>query len=296
METSVKEKIIKDNIYGSKFRKMRVAHHINLVDAAKGITNKSTLAEWEKGKDNLSWCALLFNIHIQPIEFLEDTVSSHLYFSIQDIANAYGTNDIEQLKVISLKYLKQSQNEPLNKDLLLKAAMACNFYEDLTGKDIFPSLASEKLVMYFSDVVNNDNCWYYENIFYFNSVTQLLSPTHLYGFSLKLLEYVKKEKIDSKIWYDLSLNALLNTVFSLIKKDLQKAENLLEKLDTLEIMDLYAEETIREKFMNSLICYAKNIDSTEMINLFKYLDFLGLKKMKSDFQVAFTQIAEIYDR
>lgn len=118
----------------------------------------------------------------------------------------------------------------------------------------------------------------------------------MYGFSLKLLEYVKKEKIDSKIWYDLSLNALLNTVFSLIKKDLQKAENLLEKLDTLEIMDLYAEETIREKFMNSLICYAKNIDSTEMINLFKYLDFLGLKKMKSDFQVVFTQIAEIYDR
>ena len=145
MESSVKEKIIKDNIYGPKFRKMRVAHHINLVDAAKGITNKSTLAEWEKGKDNLSWCALLFNIHIQPIEFLEDTVSSHLYFSIQDIANAYGINDIEQLKAISLKYLKQSQNEPLNKDLLLKAAMACSFYEDLTGKDIFPSLASEKL-------------------------------------------------------------------------------------------------------------------------------------------------------
>lgn len=67
----------------------------------------------------------------------------------------------------------------------------------------------------------------------------------------------------------MSLNALLNAVFSLIKKDLQKAENLLEKLDTLEIMDLYAEETIREKFMNSLIYYAKNNDSTKMINLFK---------------------------
>lgn len=123
---------------------MRVAHHINLVDAAKGITNKSTLAEWEKGKDNLSWCVLLFNIHTQPIEFLEDTVSSHLYFSIQDIANAYGTNDIEQLKAISLKYLKQSQNELLNKDLLLKAAVACNFYEDLTRKDIFSIISVGK--------------------------------------------------------------------------------------------------------------------------------------------------------
>jgi DNA-binding XRE family transcriptional regulator len=97
----VKENVIKDNIYGPKFRKMRVAHHINLVDAAKGITNKSTLAEWEKGKDSLSWCkviALFFNIHVQPMEFLENTVSSHLYFSIQDIADAYGANNIKQLK------------------------------------------------------------------------------------------------------------------------------------------------------------------------------------------------------
>ena len=60
--------IRKDNIYGPKFRKLRVLHHISLVDAAKDITNKSTLAEWEKGKDNLSWCKvieLLFNIHIR---------------------------------------------------------------------------------------------------------------------------------------------------------------------------------------------------------------------------------------
>ena len=162
---------------------MRVAHHINLVDAAKEITNKSTLAEWEKGKDNLSWCkviALLFNIHVQPMEFLENTVSSHLYFSIQDIADAYGANN------------KRYQDEPLN------------------------------------------------------------------------------------------------------KKDLPKAESLLEKLDTLEIMNLYAEETIRKKFMHSLIDYAKNNDSTEIASLFKYLDFLGLKNMKSDFQVAFTQIKQIY--
>ena len=152
----MKENVIRDNIYGPKFRKMRVAHHINLVDAAKGITNKSTLAEWEKDKDNLSWCkviALLFNIHVQPMEFLENTVSSHLYFSIQDIADAYGANNIKQLKAISLQYLKRYQDEPL---------------------------------------------------------------------------------------------------------------------------------------------YAKNNDSTKIASLFKYLDFLGLKNMKSDFQVAFTQIKQIY--
>lgn len=46
----MKENVIKDNIYGPKFRKMRVAHHINLVDVAKGITNKSTLAEWKRAR------------------------------------------------------------------------------------------------------------------------------------------------------------------------------------------------------------------------------------------------------
>ncbi len=49
-----------------------------------------------------------------------------------------------------------------------------------------------------------------------------------------------------------------------------------------------------KKFMHSLIDYAKNNDSTEIASLFKYLDFLGLKNMKSDFQVAFTQIKQIY--
>ena len=42
----------KDNVYGQKYRKLRVLHHISLVNAAKNVTNKSTLAEWEKGKDN----------------------------------------------------------------------------------------------------------------------------------------------------------------------------------------------------------------------------------------------------
>lgn len=40
----------KDNVYGQKYRKLRVLHHISLVNAAKNVTNKSTLAEWEKVK------------------------------------------------------------------------------------------------------------------------------------------------------------------------------------------------------------------------------------------------------
>lgn len=287
----------KDNIYGPKFRKIRKAQHISLMNAAQGITNKSTLAEWENGKDNLSWYKvinLLFNIHVQPIEFLENSVSSHLYSSIQDIAQAYEANDIKQLKELSQNYLEQYKNNPLNKNMLLKAAVACNFYEDLSGTSILPLLISEKLVIYFSDVVSNNNYWYYENIFYFSLLTQLFNAPHLYSFSLKLLEYVKMEKIDSKIWCDLSLNALLNAIFSLIKKDFKKAERLLEKLDTLEISDAYSGEIIRKKFMKSLIDYIKTNDSTNVLKLLKYLNFLELKDMTSDFKIAFMQIQEIY--
>lgn len=288
----------KNNIYGPKFRKIRMNRHISLVSASEGVTSKSTLAEWENGKDNLSWCkviALLFNIHVQPIEFLESSVDSYLYESIQDIVIAYDANKIDQLGILSQKYLDQYQNNPFDKKLLFKAAMACNFYEDLSGKHIFPVIALEKIIMYFSDVISNDNYWYYEDIFYFNSVTQLMSAAHLYSFALSLLKYVKKEKFNSKIWYELSLNTLLNAVFSLIKKDYKRAEDLLEKLDMLRISDMYTEEIIRKKFMKSLINYVKTKNSTEINSLFKCLDFLSLKKMRLDFQVAFTQIQKIYD-
>lgn len=101
----------KDNVYGQKYRKLRVLHHISLVNAAKNVTNKSTLAEWEKGKDNISWCKviqLLFNIHIQPIEFLEDSVSSQLYGAITNIAVAYRRNDMQQLIIIFRPIVKLS--------------------------------------------------------------------------------------------------------------------------------------------------------------------------------------------
>lgn len=239
---------------------------------------------------------MLFNIHVQPIEFLENSISSHLYYSIRDVATAYEKNDVNQLKVISQKYLSQYKNKPFDKNLLFKTAIACNFYEDLTDQRIFPSLAAEKLIMYFSGIVSNDNYWYYEDIFYFNSVTQLISAPHLYSFSLSLLEYVKNERIDSKIWYDLSLNTLLNSLFSLIKKDIEKAEGLSEKLNTLKIENIYAAETIRKRFMDCLIYYVKKKNSTQICELLEYLDFLGLNEMKLNFQVAFTQIKKIYDK
>lgn len=293
--------IRKDNIYGPKFRKLRVLHHISLVDAAKDITNKSTLAEWEKGKDNLSWCKviqLLFNIHIQPIEFLENSVRSQLYESINNIAVAYRDNNKKQLKKILKenleKYQEKSQNQ--NKDILFQVAIASNFYEDLSGDRVCPLVVKNKVILYFSDVVSNENFWCYEDIFYFNLITQILDARHLYGFSLKLLEYVRNNRINSKIWYELVLNTLLNAEFSLIKKDLNKAESLLNDLNTLEVIDCYAQESIRKKFMESLILYLKNDSNTEVYSLFRCLDFLDLTNMKLDFETAFLQIKEIYKK
>ena len=45
---------------------------------------------------------------------------------------------------------------------------------------------------------------------------------------MKLLEYIEKNPIDSKVWNELAINALLNADFSLMKKDLKKAEELYE--------------------------------------------------------------------
>lgn len=290
--------IRKDNIYGPKFRKLRVLHHISLVDAAKDITNKSTLAEWEKGKDNLSWCKvieLLFNIHIQPIEFLEDSVSSQLYEAIANIAVAYQNNDEKQLIRIFKENLQKYKDDK-TKDYMFRTAIAANFYEDLTRHSMCPLVLKEKIILYFSNVIDNENFWCYEDIFYFELITQLLDAKHLYGFSLKLLEYVKKNIINSKTWQELTLTALFNAEFSLIKKDLKKAQSLFEKINVLEIGDDYTEESIRKKFMKALIQYLKNDNNTEIYSMFNCLDFLGLNNMKSDFETAFLQVKRIYDK
>ena len=111
-----------------------------------------------------------------------------------------------------------------------------------------------------------------------------------------MLEYVRNNRINSKIWYELVLNTLLNAEFSLIKKDLNKAESLLNDLNTLEVIDCYAQESIRKKLMESLILYLKNDSNTEVYSLFRCLDFLDLTNMKLDFETAFLQIKEIYKK
>ena len=127
---------------------------------------------------------------------------------------------------------------------------------------------------YFSKVFNlilqsaNKNFWCYEDIFYFGLITQLLDARHLHGFSLKLLEYIEKNPIDSKVWNELAINALLNADFSLMKKDLKKAEELYNRLDILEAIDNYAELIIRKKFLESLIQYLKNNSNVDIFFYF----------------------------
>ena len=129
-------------------------------------------------------------------EFLENSVRSQLYESINNIAVAYRDNNKKQLKKILKENLEKYQNQ--NKDILFQVAIASNFYEDLSGDRVCPLVVKNKVILYFSDVVSNENFWCYEDIFYFNLITQILDARHLYGFSLKLLEYVRNNRINSK--------------------------------------------------------------------------------------------------
>ena len=126
------------------------------------------------------------------------------------------------------------------------------------------TIQEDKIILYFSNIIDNKNFWCYEDIFYFGLITQLLDARHLHGFSLKLLEYIEKNPIDSKVWNELAINALLNADFSLMKKDLKKAEELYNRLDILEAIDNYAELIIRKKFLESLIQYLKNNSNVEI--------------------------------
>lgn len=50
---------MKYSFYGVKFRQLRKQQHLSLSEAAKGITSRQTLGNWELGKGNMDFNKVL---------------------------------------------------------------------------------------------------------------------------------------------------------------------------------------------------------------------------------------------
>lgn len=243
-----------NNKYGLKFRNLRKRQHITLVEAANGITSKSSLQRWEQGKDNLSFnqvLLLLKRIHIQPMEFLETITSSQLYRIANKINIAYVKSDKQALHKYALENIAKYRSNPQDINSFFESCIACNFYNDLFNENLLNYKEINQLT---SNLINIDE-WNYEYLFYFGNTLGLLDSSSIYRLSISLINYSNNEKIFNRKWYDDVLNTLLNAITSLIRKDYKKAQLLLNKFNKLQISDRHAYEKIHAKMFQAYINY-----------------------------------------
>lgn len=287
-------KNMKDPIYGPKFKRLRKQNSINIIQAADGITSKSSLDRWEKGNDNLSFSKvieLLQQIHIQPVEFLGSDNPSRLSNLYHQTMIAYYHNDVSTLKKLAQKYLNLCQKFPTENKYFFQATVACNLYEDLTDINILPSNLRLKLNEYFSNLEG----WSYENILYFSSVQLLMNPQLIFRLSNSLITFSKENRLNRQDWHALLIEAILNAVFVLLKmKQPKMAKELINNLKTMRFNDNFILEKIRINFMSALITYAFTKDDSEIQTQLLAIKNLKLDHLYSDLSFAANQIFQIY--
>lgn len=287
-------KDIKDPIYGPKFRELRKQNNINIITAAKGITSKSSLARWERGNDNLSFSKvidLLYRIHIQPDEFLGLNTPSQLANLYKQSMIAYYYSDISTLKNLAQRYLELYKDSPKGKGYVFQASIACNFYQDLTNKNIFPSSLQVKLNEYYSNLEN----WTYENILYFSCTQLLIKPQLLFRLSKSLINFSIENHINIQNWHSLLLEAILNAIFALLKmKQPDKAQELVDGFYTMKFNENFILEQIRINFMTSLIQYTSTKDKSEIQSQLLSIKNLRLDHLYNDLKFAANQIFSLY--
>ena len=151
-----------NQIFGLKFRQLRKQQHITLAKAAAGITSRQSLGNWETGKGELAFekvLLLLKKINVQPIDFLESSISSYLKQTTSQISAAYVNNQVDKLLHYANKYLDISHRNLTDRVSFLRASVACNYYMDLTSIDLTTSSDKLRIISHFNKRKNGEEIW-----------------------------------------------------------------------------------------------------------------------------------------
>ncbi|MGQ5709712.1 Rgg family transcriptional regulator [Lactobacillus sp. PSON] len=279
-----------NNSLGINFRKIRNSKHVSLENAAQGITTTTRLSNWELG--NLSdgmpieiVNQLLDRLNISYDELVQGKIRGTNFTEI--VSKFYQSNNTHELKKLTLDCLKQYQKTDLIA-ALLKAAIADNFYFDLTGKDLFSTNEKTKVELYLSQIT----IWSYKDIQLFANVQLLLKPQMVYNLSRSLISTVYEDEEASNI----VAVALLNAIFTLIKnKKLTFAKELLAPTTKIKFSKYNYLVALRIKFMYALISYIEQHNFQNIEILFNNMKtFPEYDQLLTDFKFAFKQIQKIY--
>lgn len=278
---------------GKRFRELRKSQYKSINEVAKGITSYSSLRRWESGEGEMSLSkaiALLKRINISPKEYMDIIGENDKDFIESKINKYYEDNDIASLKEIADVLLNDTNEFPSNQSHWFWCAMACNFYMDLTGINIFPQQEIMRLSLYFKPIEN----WTQRNVLLFGNTQVLLPQQDIYGTAKSICNFISKQK-STRTFYVMTINALLNSVFILLKKsEKNKAQKILNRIEKMDIPTSFTNEKIRISFMKALLKYIDWHDSTSVETIVRNLYSLGFKTKANDYTFAFKQIKEIY--
>lgn len=290
---------MKYEIYGIKFRKLRKQQHLSLKQAAEGVTSRQTLGNWELGKGDMDFTKVLLllrKIHVQPIDFLENSVSEYLRQITGEISSMYVNDQTDNLHQYAQHALNVSHDNVKDKIAFFRACVACNYLLDLTGKDLMNKSDKLRLNSFFNKVQNEDEHWYYEDVYFFGNTQSVLNARKIYELAYSLNYYAKGHSTSNKEWTTAVLNTLINALFVLVKKDIDLVRRLdLILSENLNLTsDIYSFEKIRFNFMHNLIEYIFTQNNAKILRQFEFLQFENLIDLESGFRTAYDQVNEIY--
>lgn len=287
-----------NQIFGPKFRQLRKQQHITLAKAATGITSRQSLGNWETSKGELDFekvLLLLKKINVQPIDFLESSISSYLKQTTSQISTAYVNNQIDELSHYAKEYLNISYRNLTDRISFLRAIVASNYYMDLTGKDLTSTSDKLRIISRFKKILDGKENWNFEDIYFFGNTQHLMSPRDVYNLAYSLNYYRQKHSINNRERINAVYNTLINAEFVLIKTNIKLAtdlDSLLRKHWNLP--DNYAFEKIRQNFMHQLIKYISTQDDSTIIQQLQFLELENLSDLKAGFETAYEQVDKIY--
>lgn len=287
-----------NQIFGLKFRQLRKQQHITLAKAAAGITSRQSLGNWEIGKGELAFekvLLLLKKINVQPIDFLESSISSYLKQTTSQISAVYVSNQVDKLLHYATKYLDISHRNLTDRVSFLRAAVACNYYMDLTNIDLTTSSDKLRIISHFNKIMNGEEIWNFEDIYFFGNTQNLMSPRDVYNLAYSLNYYRQKHKNDNREWINAVYNTLINAEFVLIKTNIKLATDLdLLLRQKWDLPDNYAFEKIRQNFMHELLKYISTQDESAITQQLHLLELEHISDLKAGFETAYEQVKQIY--
>src|SRR5699024_8935223 len=127
--------------------------------AAAGITSRQSLGNWETGKGELAFekvLLLLKKINVQPIDFLESSISSYLKQTTSQISAVYVSNQVDKLLHYATKYIDISHPNRTYKVSYLRAGLSCNYHMDLTHLDLTNSCDKVRIISHFDHIMNRE--------------------------------------------------------------------------------------------------------------------------------------------